>query len=252
MVIIRRMTIVAAVAVPCKAILQPRQVLLPTTSTFKIWGEPKTLSTKPTCQDDISIAKCLDNSQLSSSSSSSKGNDKKPSDSVLKETQAYICDYTSNFFIMTLDQERYHQNMILDNRINGSVVQGLKYYNGYLGLVKLYGISRFVSVSSRVCNTYINEEQQSVTVHFRFFGLGFIETVLKFIPKQLYHKENALREQRIWLEAVSTYYLDGDGKIVRHIVDDKDIDHDRVMKNPFERLKERLAKHIKTPAPATI
>ena len=142
--------------------------------------------------------------------------------------------------------------MILDNRINGSVVQGLKYYNGYLGFVKLYGISRFVSVSSRVCNTYINEEQQSVTVHFRFFGLGFIETVLKFIPKQLYHKENALKEQRIWLEAVSTYYLDGDGKIVRHIVDDKDIDHDRVMKNPFERLKERLAKHIKTPAPATI
>ena len=65
MVIIRRMTIVAAVAVPCKAILQPRQVLLPTTSTFKIWGEPKTLSTKSNCQDDISIAKCLDNSQLS-------------------------------------------------------------------------------------------------------------------------------------------------------------------------------------------
>ena len=189
---------------------------------------------------------------IGSSSNSSKGNDKKPSDYQLKETQAYICDYTSNFFIMTLDQERYHQNMILDNRINGSVVQGLKYYNGYLGLVKLYGISRFVSVSSRVCNTYINEEQQSVTVHFRFFGLGFIETVLKFIPKQLYHKENALKEQRIWLEAVSTYYLDGDGKIVRHIVDDKDIDHDRVMKNPFERLKERLAKHIKTPAPATI
>ena len=61
-----------------------------------------------------------------------------------------------------------------------------------------------------------------------------------------------MKEQRIWLEAVSTYYLDGDGKIVRHIVDDKDIDHDRVMTSPFERLKERLAKHIKTPAPATI
>ncbi len=142
--------------------------------------------------------------------------------------------------------------MILDNRINGSFVQGLKYYNGYLGLVKLYGISRFVSVSSRVCNTYINEEEQSVTVHFRFFGLGFIETIFKFFPKQLYKKDNALKEQRIWLEAVSTYYLDGDGKIVRHIVDDKDIDHDRVITNPFERLKERLAKHIKTPAPAAI
>jgi len=252
MVIIRRLSIVAAVAVPCKALLLPRQVFLPTTTTFKIWGEPKVLTSKPQTPDDIPIAKCLDKCQEGQLLSSNQGKDKKPSQSELIEAQAYLCDYTTNFFIMTLDQERYHQNMILDNRINGNIVQGFKYYNGYMGLVKLYGLCRFVTVSSRVCATTINEEEQSVTIHFRFFGLGFIEAALKFFPKQLYKKDNALKEQRIWLEAVSTYYLDSEGKIIRHIVDDKDIDHDRVVKNPFERLKERLAKHIKTPAPATI
>ena len=62
MVIIRRLSLVAAVAVPCKAILQPRQVLMPTSSTLKIWGEPKVLVTRPLSQDDISI-NCLDNTQ---------------------------------------------------------------------------------------------------------------------------------------------------------------------------------------------
>ena len=62
MVIIRRLSLVAAVAVPCKAILQPRQVLMPTSSTLKIWGEPKVLVTRPITQDDISL-NCLDNTQ---------------------------------------------------------------------------------------------------------------------------------------------------------------------------------------------
>ena len=62
MVIIRRLSLVAAVAVPCKAILQPRQVLMPTSSTLKIWGEPKVLVTRPLSQDDISL-NCLDNTQ---------------------------------------------------------------------------------------------------------------------------------------------------------------------------------------------
>ena len=153
---------------------------------------------------------------------------------------------------MTLDQERFHPNITLDNRISGNTVQGFKYYNAYLGFVKLYGLCRFVTVSSRVCQTYINEEEQSITIHFRFFGLGFIETALKFFPKQLYRRENVLKEQRIWLEAVSTYYLDNDGLIIKHVVDDKDIDHDRVVTNPFERLKEKLAKHIKAPTPVPI
>jgi len=252
MVIIRRLSLVAAVAVPCKAILQPRQVLMPTSSTLKIWGEPKVLVTRPLSQDDISIS-CLDNTQQGPSSTTNKGKEKKkPSESVLRETQAHLCDFTTNFFIVTLDQERFHPNITLDNRISGNTVQGFKYYNAYLGFVKLYGLCRFVTVSSRVCQTYINEEEQSITIHFRFFGLGFIETALKFFPKQLYKRENVIKEQRIWLEAVSTYYLDSDGQIIRHVVDDKDIDHDRVVKNPFERLKERLAKHIKTPAPAAI
>ena len=153
---------------------------------------------------------------------------------------------------MTLEQERFHPNIILENRISGNVSQGLTNYTSYLGLVRLYGLCRFVSVSSRVTSTFINVEEQSVTVHFRFFGLGYIEWVLKLLPKQLYKKENALKEQRIWLEAISTYYLDNDGRIIKHVVDDKDIDHDRVVTNPFERLKEKLAKHIKAPTPVPI
>ena len=66
-------------------------------------------------------------------------------------------------------------------------------------------------------------------------------------------RANIDREARIWFDAISTFYLNPKGKIIRHVVDNKDIDHERTVKRPIDEIKEKLAKLNKntpTAAPA--
>ena len=66
-------------------------------------------------------------------------------------------------------------------------------------------------------------------------------------------RANIDREARIWFDAISTFYLNPKGKIVKHVVDNKDIDHERTVKRPIDEIKEKLAKLNKntpTAAPA--
>ena len=42
-----------------------------------------------------------------------------------------------------------------------------------------------------------------------------------YFPKQLFRKENMIKNAEIVSEGVSYYYVDGQGKVYRHITDNK-------------------------------
>ena len=69
----------------------------------------------------------------------------------------------------------------------------------------------------------------------------------------IFSRANLDSESRIWFDAISTFYLDPQGRILRHVVDNKDTDHERTVKRPIDEIKEKLAKLNKntpTAAPA--
>jgi len=133
------------------------------------------------------------------------------------------------------------------------VAKGMTQYYKTLGVITVYGHFRFAYVNSIVLKSWINEQEQSVSVRFQFLGLGFLEMAIKYFPKKLFKRANLDSESRIWFDAISTFYLDPQGRILRHVVDNKDTDHERTVKRPIDEIKEKLAKLNKntpTAAPA--
>lgn len=71
-----------------------------------------------------------------------------------------------------------------------------------------------------------------------------------YIPRQLYKKENMIKNSTIVKEGISYYYVDGHKKVYKHITDNKEEDKDRMAL--AEKLKEKVKKLApKAPNPAT-
>ena len=81
-----------------------------------------------------------------------------------------------------------HPQILMENKIRGQVCKGMGQYYKYLGAITVYGHLRFAYVNSNVLKSWINEQDQSVSIRFQFVGLGFLEMALKYIPKKLFRK----------------------------------------------------------------
>ena len=53
------------------------------------------------------------------------------------------------------------------------------------------------------------------------FTQGMFRMIALYFPKQLFRKENMIKNAEIVSEGVSYYYVDGQGKVYRHITDNK-------------------------------
>ena len=62
-----------------------------------------------------------------------------------------------------------------------------------------------------------------------------------YIPKKLYKKDNVLKESSIWLEAKSTFFINKEGKVVKHVLDNREVDQEK-QKSIVDSLKEKLVK----------
>lgn len=214
-----------------------KSLALPKISTNQI------IISKPILEDDIFIL------SKNLTYSSQKEDEKLPEDE-LKKAQILFCDYSERFFFSNLQEEIFHPDILLENKISNKIIRGISAYKSYLNGVKLYGHFRYVTVNSQVISSHINYEEQSVTIQIRFSGLGYLETAILFIPKKLWKPGNYEKESRPWFEAVSVYYLNKQGQVVRHVLDDKNIDQDRVVKNPIDRLREKILQRAPIPAPS--
>lgn len=155
---------------------------------------------------------------------------------------------TQSFFTALPKHDMYHSLMVFEDRINNKAINGYIPYSSYLGLVKMYGHIRYGFVASQVQSSWITEEDQSVGIHFKFHGLGMVPMMIKYFPKKLFIKDNLLQESTVWVEAISTFYINNEGKICRHVIDNKRVDQDKTVKSPVDKVKEKLAKLSPSPA----
>ena len=181
----------------------------------------------------------------------------------LKAIQETLCDFYGSKLLTqnTVDFDQIlcplcHPNIVLEDRV-GMVADFMKpriqNYNKYLNyhrLLKLTAQLRFGPLGASIVSSHLYLEDQKIDIHFRFYGLGLIETLMTYLAQMFKTKNSDIRYHgRVWLEAKSTYYVNDDGLIVSHIVDNRDIDQDRVSDTPMSRLMERW-KRLHVPRPA--
>jgi hypothetical protein len=133
------------------------------------------------------------------------------------------------------------------------VVKGGAQYITQVNLLKIICHARFAFVRFGVHSFSKDEADGCITVHWQIAGLSMLRLGILFFPKKLWKKDNMVTEAKIWKEGVSRFWVDGDGKLYRHVVDDKYEDKDRLVSGAggsnLDKIKEKLEKLKPTQSP---
>ena len=192
---------------------------------------------RPLNDDDIQIRFCQ------SSKDESKKKENKLSPQKLQEIQDILNKVTIDIFTsVSLPLELIHDDIILWDRVSQKNIYKKPYYIVRTQQVKLYGHIRYSFVACKIISSTINPDKQTVEIHFKFLGIGPIEFWVHFFPKKLMKKENLIPNSNTWLEAKSTFFIDNDGLIFKHVIDNREIDQDKIVKSPVEKIKEQIIK----------
>ena len=111
-----------------------------------------------------------------------------------------------------------------------------------LGLLRIYAHVRYVFVQLQVRSVRINKEEGVIEVKFCCKGYGLLRMVIEYIPKKLYKAANMSREAPVWFNGISYYYVDEEGKIFRHVLDNKEQDKEKPLKTAVETIKDKVSK----------
>lgn len=131
------------------------------------------------------------------------------------------------------------------------VVTGGINYLQQLNLLRIYAHLRWVFVQLQVKGVQVSTEEGIVRIRFCIKGFGMLQMLLRYFQQQLYKKENMSKNAPTWMEAISSYHVDKEGKIFRHVLDNKDEDKGENVKSTVEAVKEKLQKlREKAPVPS--
>ena len=172
----------------------------------------------------------------------------KPDPAIMEDVAAALCLTLNGFFTRKLDLRIFREDIVFENRIKGTQVESLFNYGRFLHLVRIWGNVRFVYVSCKIKEVHIDNANAKVIVHFQGVGIGMTKMFLNYIPKKLWRHKNLADNATVLGEAISTYYVDGEGYIYRHVLDNKDVDKDKPV-SKLEEVKEKLEKLKGVPNP---
>ena len=126
----------------------------------------------------------------------------------------------------------------------------LKYIQ-QLGLLKIYAHLRFVFVQLQLKVVEIDKEEGIIRIKFCCKGIGMLRMAIEYFPKKFYKKENMSKHAPVWMDAVSTYHVDEEGKIFRHVLDNKEEDKGKAAISPVQTIREKVSKlREKAPVPS--
>ncbi len=153
------------------------------------------------------------------------------------------------FFVGTPDLSVYRHDVIFDNRLSGQVTVGAVNYAKQWHMAKIYGNLRYVFVTLRVLSAAHNVGTGVIVVRWRVSGIKFLEMIMGYVPKRLWRQANLNEHADILMEAVSTFSVDAEGKIFKHVLDNKWEDREKRPVETVDKIKAKLAK-LKGDVPA--
>ncbi|CAH2068202.1 unnamed protein product, partial [Iphiclides podalirius] len=162
--------------------------------------------------------------------SSSEGNrDGKPSEEQLMKVFHVLSKTMPNLFVKPLDYSIYHPNMIFVNNIRGITTVGLFPYVRQVALLRTVGHLKFAYVKLEVLKITPNPEDSTVKMRWRIRGISGFKVFFMFWRYKLWDMEQAFKDQELWYDGFSTFYVGGDGLIQKHIADKVMPDQDTIV-----------------------
>lgn len=169
-------------------------------------------------------------------------NKKQPSENrkASEEQLQHIFDYLSEelpmLFLHSWNYSIYKEDLVFINNIRGTSTIGLDNYKKQIVLLKLVGHLRFAYVKLDILKITMHPEDSSIKVRWRIVGVSGTNVFLKFWKHKVWNVKEQLSNQQSWYDGFSTFYVNNDGKIFKHVVDKMMPDE-----NAYEKVKPSVA-----------
>ncbi|KPI95388.1 PREDICTED: uncharacterized protein LOC106116988 [Papilio xuthus] len=189
---------------------------------------------EPTCFSEFerdAVAYCAaTTTSMTKAQSSSEGNrDGKPSEEQLTKVFNVLSTTMPNLFVKPLDYSIYHPNVIFVNNIRGKTTVGLFHYVKQIALLRTVGHLKFAYVNFEVLKITAHPEDSSIKMRWRIRGISGLKVFFMFWRYKLWDLKAAFKDQEMWYDGFSTFYVAGDGLIQKHVADKVMPDQDTII-----------------------
>ncbi|XP_063830347.1 uncharacterized protein LOC135079653 [Ostrinia nubilalis] len=187
---------------------------------------------EPTCLSDFerdAIAYCTGPVVPSPSQPSELNSEGRPSEEQLMKVFHVLSKTMPELFIKPLDYSIYHPNLVFVNNIRGITTIGLFHYVKQIALLRTVGHLKFAYVKLEVMKITAHPEDSSIRLRWRIRGISGFKVFFMFWKYKLWNLKEAFKDQELWYDGFSTFYVGADGLIQKHIADKVMPDQDTII-----------------------
>lgn len=148
----------------------------------------------------------------------SENNDKQRDES-LELVYETLSNDLPKLFVKPMDYRIYTQDIILVNNIRGYTKEGLLSYVKEIALLRIVGHLKFAYVKLNVLKITAHREDYTVKVRWRISGISGYKVVLNIFSFKFWNIQESLKYAETWYDGFSTFYINTNGKVYKHVVD---------------------------------
>ncbi|XP_017784546.1 PREDICTED: uncharacterized protein C6orf136 homolog [Nicrophorus vespilloides] len=167
----------------------------------------------------------------------------KPSDGQLEMVYRTLSESLPKLFVQPLDYSIYHQDIIFENNIRGTQTVGIFPYVKQMSLLRVLGHLKYAYVKLEIIKITKNPEDSSIKVRWRIRGVSGLKVMILFWKYKLWNYKGIFDKSENWYDGFSSFYVNGDGQIVKHVADKMMPDSDSIdqsVKAPIDSAKLAL------------
>ncbi|XP_022203710.2 uncharacterized protein LOC111060353 [Nilaparvata lugens] len=165
--------------------------------------------------------------EMPNSKPSTPYRDSKPSIDQLENIQQVLSKDLPYIFVRPMDYNIYDSNLIFENNYRGVRLVGLSNYVTSISLMKLGSHLKFAYVKFEIINITKHPEEGSVKLRWRIRGLSGLKVFLLFWRIKVWKLKDTIKDHETWYDGFSVFYVNGEGKIYKHVLDKMQPDDDK-------------------------
>ncbi|XP_044262280.1 uncharacterized protein LOC123009826 [Tribolium madens] len=176
----------------------------------------------------FSVINCVSNESQVSFSDTPEPPANKPPPEKLSRVYDVLMNTLPHLFTQTMDYSIYHPELVFENNIRGITTVGLYHYVKQIALLRTVGHLRFAYVKLEVLKITKHPEDSTVKVRWRIRGISALKVMFTFWKYKLWNFSEIYDKTEAWYDGFSTFYVNADGEVYKHVADKMMPDSDSV------------------------
>ncbi|XP_029675218.1 uncharacterized protein LOC115242819 isoform X1 [Formica exsecta] len=169
-------------------------------------------------------------------------NKDKPSQEQLQCIVDSLSQDLPNLFVKPQNYTIYTKDLIFINNIRGVTTRGVVNYAKQLILLRVIGHVKFAHVKLQVLKITMHSDDGTVKIRWRIRGVTGWKVFTMFWKYKFWKIQDAIdTNHEIWYDGFSTFYINGNGKVYKHVADKVMPDQDILAKKNDLSIAPKLA-----------